>query len=824
VSLRERWSRSSGLKVSLLGLVGLLVLGGVAWHFCFFQGCPDVTKLTAYRPGGASVLLDREGRVFADLSPVEGELVRLKALPRHVPEAFIAVEDQRFREHGAVDVRRVFGALWKNLRARDVEEGSSTLTMQLARNVFPDRLPGQKRTLTRKILEVRVAQEIEDQFSKDEILELYLNHIYFGGGATGVEAASRHYFGKPAARLALHEAALLAALPKAPSHYDPRRQPRKAKERRDLVLTLMERQGRVTPEAAAAARKAPLGVGRRPRAVRPQGPRAGYFVEEVRRELEERLGGDVYAEKLKVYTTLDAAAQKAGEEELDRQLRAVESGGLGRFQGPRAAAADGTEEETPYLQGAVVAVEAATGDVLTWVGGRDFRDSRFDRVRGARRQAGSAFKPFVYAAALETGRTMSQMVADEPLRVSLGGGRAWEPKNFDGRFDGNITMRDALVRSKNVPTVRLASDVGVGRVVDLAERAGIEPPIPDEPSMALGTVSVSPLELASAFTTFAGLGQAVRPRTVLKVERENGEVVWEAKEPERRSVLDPAIAYVVTDALKDVLAHGTGQSVTATGFRAPAAGKTGTTNDGADAWFVGYTPEVVAAVWVGFDRQRPIMARATGGRIAAPVWARYMLRLYQGRRTPGDWAPPGNVVEGLVDPANGMLLASGCRPWNGVAYRELFVRGSQPSPVCPAQGLPQASDVMASLDLTLPDYEEGLQTGLTPEMLPSPLPDERLAEAAGEELPEDLVGPPAERAEGLPATPSPAAEADTPPLPRTAAPRPSPTALASSAPRPRPTASAPAPAPEATPAPPEAPPSELPRASPAPAPSPSPPV
>lgn len=802
-SLRGRWHSSSALKVVVICSVALVVLGGAAWHFCFFQGCPDVTRLTAYRPGGASVLVDRGGKVFADLSPVEGELVRLKSLPKHLPEAFIAVEDRRFRDHGAVDVRRIFGALWTNIRARDVEEGSSTLTMQLARNVFPDRLPGQKRTFTRKILEIRVAQEIEGRFTKDEILELYLNHIYFGGGATGVEAASRHYFGKLAGRLALHEAAMLAALPKAPSHYDPRRSPRRAKERRDLVLTLMEQQGRITPAEGAAARRAPLGVSRRPRAVRPHRPLAGHFVEEVRRELEERLGGDLYAEKLKVYTTLDAGAQKAAEEELDRQLRAVESGALGAFRGPRyAASTDGGEETTPYLQGAMVAIEAKSGDVLAWVGGRDFLDSRFDRVRGARRQAGSAFKPFVYAAALASGRTMSQIVMDEPLRVSLGGRRAWEPKNFDGRFDGPITIRDALVRSKNVPTVRLASDVGVDRVAELAEDAGIEPPIPDEPSMALGTVTVSPLELASAFTTFAGLGQAVRPRTVLKVERENGEVVWEAPTPERRQVLDAGIAYVVTDALKDVLAHGTGQAVLATGFRAPAAGKTGTTNDGADAWFVGYTTEVVAAVWVGFDRQRPIMARATGGRVAAPVWARFMLRLHQGRPAPADWPQPVNVVEGLVDPASGVLLAAGCRPWNGVAYRELFVRGSQPAAVCPSQGLPQASDILASLDQTLPDYEEGLQTGLTPDLLPSPPPEDRMADREDEDA-EEGVEPATERAEGPEPSTSPAPEATAPPLPRTSVPA-SPTAAPASPPaaeEPEEPAERPEPAPDPSPSP-----------------------
>jgi len=700
----------------LLGFAGVIIVLGIAWQFCFFQGCPDVHKLGAHVAGGAPVLLDRNGREFADLAPVEGELVKLSSLPKHVPEAFIAVEDQRFRDHGAVDLRRILGALWSNVRSGGVEEGSSTITMQLARNVFPDALPGRQRTLGRKILEVRVAHEIEGEFTKDQILEMYLNHIYFGNGAKGIEAAARHYFARPASKLTLAQAALLAALPKAPTHYDPRRHPREARERRNLVLTLMQDQKRVEAQAAEAARKSPLGVAARPRIQRAAAPVAGWFVEEVRRDLEERIGSDLYRERMRIHTTLDLGAQRAAEEELVGQLQAIESGALGAFHGPRyAAAMEAGDEETPYLQGAVVAMEVKTGDVLAWVGGRDFRHSRFDRVRQARRQAGSAFKPFVYAAALQSGRALNQTLVDEPLRIRMDDRRTWEPKNFDGTFDGKVTLRDALVRSKNVPTVRLAQDVGIKRVQRVAEEAGLEPPIPDEPSMALGTISVSPLELAGAFTTFASLGERVTPRVVTKVEDAKGEVVWEADAPERERVLDEPVAYLVTDALREALVRGTGQAVSQAGFHAPAAGKTGTTNDGADAWFVGYTPDVVATVWVGFDKRRTIVARATGGRVAAPVWARMMLRVYQRRKMPPPWPRPTGVIEGMVDPASGMLLAAGCRPWSGTAYRELFVRGTAPVTVCPTQGEVMALD---PIELPpLPDLEEGMETGVPPEEL-----------------------------------------------------------------------------------------------------------
>jgi penicillin-binding protein 1A len=665
-----------------IALVLLSFVPGVVWNRCGLHGCPNVHRLTAYQPGGAPQLLDRRGRPYATLAPVEGQVVRLQAVPKPVRDAFLAVEDRRFFEHGGVDWPRVWGAAWANLRSRAYEQGFSTITMQLARNVFAERIPARERTLARKLLEVRVARAIEEEFDKEQILELYLNHVYFGNGARGIEAAARHYFGATTAKLTLPQGALLAALLKGPAVYDPRRHPDRARERRDLVIGLMEEQRRVTGGEADAARRAPLGVVARSRAGRSDDGPAPHFVEQVRRELEERFGEELYDEPLRIHTTLDTAAQKAAEEELERQLRTVEGGSAGRLRAPRYTVHPSDDAAYAYLQGAVVALDARSGDVLAWVGGRDFLHSRFDRVVSGKRQTGSAFKPFVYAAALGAGRMLSEHVADEPIQIRLDRRRVWEPKNFGNEYDGEITIRDALVRSKNVPTVQLAADVGLQRVAAFARGAGIESPMEESPALALGTVAVSPLELATAYTAFATLGEAVRPRLVLSVVRADGEVLWEAEPVERRRVVDPAVAFLVTDVLRDAVARGTGTAARqALPASVPVAGKTGTTNDATDAWFVGYTPEVVAAVWVGFDQPRPITSAATGGRVAAPVWGRMMARLHEDRPAPKAWTAPAGVVRATVDSETGLRVAAGCEA--SYAYGELFLRAHVPAETCP---------------------------------------------------------------------------------------------------------------------------------------------
>ena len=686
-SWKGNWEDARRPLAWLLALLyGTALFLGFAWSRCFFTPCPNVRALAVYQPGGAPVLLDRHGEAFADLAPAQREVVPLASLPAWVPQAFLAVEDKRFYEHRGIDWHRVGGAVVANFRAGELAQGFSTITMQLARNLFPDVIPGQEQTTRRKLLEIRVAQELERRYSKEEILELYLNNVYFGNRARGIEAAARQYFSRPARELTLSQAALLAALLKAPSDYDPRRHPERALERRNLVLTLMREQRRIPRLMAEDALHAPLGIAPAPRQAEVESGLAPYFVEQVRRELEERFGSALYAQPLRIVTTLDSGAQRAAEEELRRQLKRIEDGEMGLFEGTRySLVSEAPEDGTPYLQGALVMLDARDGDVLAWVGGRDYAHSQFDRVAQARRQPGSAFKPFVYAAALDHGWALSQPLLDEPLQVRLPTGEVWRPRNFTDSYEGRISLRDALVRSKNVATVRLATAVGLEEIADLARHAGIDEPISPVPSLALGTVTVSPLELTSAYTAFATLGQTAAPRLLLRIEDEHGKALWRSQ-PERHKALDADVAYLVTNVLQDALVRGTGSVVQQSGLRVPAAGKTGTTNEGTDAWFVGYTPEVAAGVWIGFDQNRPILEGATGASLAAPVWGRVMARFYQRRPQPQPWKAPADVVSRPVDAATGLVIAKSCA--GGDARRELFIEGLVPASYCPGRDEP----------------------------------------------------------------------------------------------------------------------------------------
>jgi 1A family penicillin-binding protein len=653
----------------VLGVVALLVAGSaLLYRNCGLSGCPDVRTLGAYQPGGAPVLLDRHGERFADLAPYERVVVSLDSLPPHVANAFIAVEDRRFWRHNGVDWVRVLGAATANVKARGVTQGSSTIPMQLARNIFPRELPGTERTYKRKLQEARVAQLIESRFTKAEILELYLNHIYFGGGAYGVEAAARLYFGKSAAELTLAESATLAALPKAPTHYDPRRQAERSEARRNLVLGLMEEQRLVDGEAVQAARETPLAVQATNNRNREGVPLGFSFIDAIRESLEDQFGESLYRSRLRIHTTLDPVAQDAAERELAQQLDNL-SGRVRRGEGE--------------LQGAIVVLEAATGDVLALVGARDPTTSRYNRAVNARRQVGSAFKPFVFAAALQDGIPTSQVVLDAPLRMQLSRNDVWEPSNYDGTYEGNVSLRHALVRSRNIPTVRLANAVGTDGVAKVAQSAGVTARMDITPALSLGTVAMSPLQLATSYTTFANLGRTAQPRFVLRVEDENGRVVWQPRRQQQRQGLDPAVAYIVTDILRDAVDYGTGTGVRAAGYRGVAAGKTGTTNNATDAWFVGYTPDVVGAVWIGYDRPTPLGNAATGGGFAAPVWGRVMRQIYTSRPAAGDWPQPADVVHRRIDPHSGLVLQDGCQTRDGSARVEIFVAAYVPATACP---------------------------------------------------------------------------------------------------------------------------------------------
>lgn len=674
---RGRTTRRRILIGAAAALLLVLAATAVLWYRCGLHGCPDVDMLKGYMPDQASVLLDRDGEEVAKLFVTRRVVVPVDSMPEHLLNAFVAIEDRRFWDHGGVDWRRVLGALVANVKSGGIEEGSSTITMQLARNVFPEQLPANQQTITRKLGEARVAREIEDRYSKREIMELYLNQIYFGSGAYGIEAAAEEYFGTSASQLDLAQSAMLAALPRAPSRLNPRADEEAALEGRALVLDRMAEQGLITEEQRVEAEEAELVLDEGSIDTEDEAP---YFVEAVRRQLEDELGSAIYTQGYTIHTTLDLDAQRAAEEELSEALRGIESGRYGAFPHGTYASIHGDttrerSEGTAYLQGAMVIMDAQTGDVLALIGGRDFDDSQFNRATQARRQPGSAFKPFVYTAALAAGYPPSHRLIDRPLRYVLDDGRVWEPGNYDGAYRGVVSMRQALTQSRNVPTVRLANEVGLSRVLGMAEQFGLGH-MPSNPSVVLGTAEVTPIQLTAAYSAFATLGQRAEPRFVTRVTDTNGGVVWQ-QQPSARRVVDSGVAFIATSMMQDVVNRGTGTGVRAAGFSGPAAGKTGTTQDAADVWFVGFTPELVGTVWIGFDRRQRILRGATGGEIAAPVWGRVMKQFASGS---GGWSAPAGVEERTVDEM-GTTIAEGCVPEGGT-YTEYFISGTSPQANC----------------------------------------------------------------------------------------------------------------------------------------------
>ncbi|MEX2582929.1 MAG: penicillin-binding protein 1A, partial [Gemmatimonadota bacterium] len=665
---------SAGIAIATFAILGF------SWIWfapCAFGGCAPLDDLAEYQAEG-SELLDLDGEPFARLATVNRRIISLDSLPEHVPQAFLAIEDQRFYDHSGLDFRRTAGALLANVRSGGVTEGGSTITQQLARNLFPEWLPYQERSVRRKMMEARVARQLERSFTKDKILELYLNHIYLGSGAYGIEAASHAYFGKPAAELTLTEAATLAGVPQSPSQGNPRADLERSLTRRNLVLDQMVEAGFVGAAEAAEAKDATLALV--DGSAVPDGLEGSYFVERVRQELEETVGSRFYTAGLKIYTTLDSEAQVAAEAELGRQLEAIESGRFGTYRHATYSVGEQEDESSDYLQGAVIVIDAQTGGVRALVGGRDFAESKFDRTTQALRQAGSAFKPFVYAAALERYRSPTHIVDDSPVRLTLSGGQVWEPRNYTGEYDGPMTMREALTRSKNTAAVRVAQEVGISSVVNTARSLGITSDIPAVPSAALGAADVRPIEMVTAYAAFANGGELIQPHLIDRVVDRNGRVLWEAR-PRRQQVMNPAVAFVLTTMLRDVVDRGTGSAVRAVGFRGPAAGKTGTTNDATDAWFIGYTPEIAAGVWIGMDDPKTIVRGASGGTLAAPVWGRVMQQIYAGRPMPEGWSPPSGVTTAEVDRATGAAVGEMC-PAQGPTYTEYFIGSARPG-ACP---------------------------------------------------------------------------------------------------------------------------------------------
>ncbi len=615
-----------------------------------------VLDTAALEPEVIGVVFDQH---MEDRTPIE-----LAEVPAHVVQAILAVEDSRYYSHPGLDPIRIGGAFLANVKAGSTTQGGSTITQQLVKNYYLTA----ERTYRRKAIEAPMALILELKYSKDEILEAYLNEIYLGQrGASsimGVEEASRYYFGKSVREIDLSQAAMLAGLIRDPGRYNPHRDPEAARQRRDLVLRLMHDQDRVTDDQYAYARGAALVV----RGEEKRFNDAPHFVDFVLRELADRYPRRLLqSEGLRIFTTLDMQYQIAAESSLIDGLDHLEEGY------PRLAKRAGE------LEGSVVVLDPQTGFVRAMVGGRDYPSSQFNRAEQAHRQPGSTFKPFVYLTAFLTpGRWSPATIIDDMPFSVVSGGQTWSPDNYDGSVHGNVTLRAALANSMNIATSRLALDVGLNRVTRTAHEAGIESTLQAVPSLALGAFEVTPLELASAYSTLANGGIRTTPLSILAAVDEDGNVL-QHRQVEMDRVLPADAVYLVNDMLQDVFDYGTAARARRLGYGGAAAGKTGTTNSTRDAWFVGYTTEIVALVWVGYDDNAPI--GLYGDSAALPIWVEFMKRSGYGDRSP-EFPAPRNIVLVEIDPATGLLATPGCP----ATRYEAFVSGTEPTESCYEHG------------------------------------------------------------------------------------------------------------------------------------------
>jgi penicillin-binding protein 1A len=748
---------------SLLLLLAVLMVGGYAFYRVT-RNLPQISSLRDYQPSIVTTIYADDGTPIAEYYLERRIVVPLEQIPQTLINAFVAAEDSRFFEHEGIDFFGILRALWKNIRARGIVQGGSTITQQVTKSL----LLTPERSLTRKLREAILAYRIEKHLSKEEILFLYLNQIYLGYGAYGVEAAAQNYFGKSLQQLNLAECALLAGLPQAPSRYSPHSHPQRAKERQVYVLNQMVADGYISADQAAEALaytldikdKKDWNIGGVP-----------YYAEHIRRYLEEKYGQEVlYRQGLKIYTAVNIGFQKAAQQaiieglhDLDKRqgyrgplghlrseqiepffqelkessktnglkqgdvTKGVVTRVLGKEKRVMVRLADGLGilplekmewarkpdpeiaynavkvrnpakvlavgdiilvrllehdesnggwllalEQEPEVQGALLCMENATGYVKAMVGGLDFNRSQFNRAIQSRRQPGSSFKPITYAAALDKGYTPATIIIDSPIIYSDDQmDWKWKPKNYKEKFYGPTLFRTALIFSRNVVTIKILRDIGVDYVIDYARRLGITSPLSRDLSLALGSSGVSLLELTNSYSVFANQGELVSPIFITKIVDRHGNVLEEYK-PQRERVLDKDTAYLMTHLLQEVVKFGTGWRARA--IKGPTAGKTGTTNNLQDAWYIGFTPFYVTGVWVGFDDDRTLGKYETGSRAASPIWVAFTKQILE-KKPIRVFSVPENVVFAKIDARTGLLA----KPGDANAIFEAFKEGTAPT-------------------------------------------------------------------------------------------------------------------------------------------------
>ncbi|MDD2540771.1 MAG: PBP1A family penicillin-binding protein [Desulfuromonadaceae bacterium] len=758
--------KNSGfLSTALLFTVTLAVvvlLGVSGYVFYLMARLPKVDRLADYKPPIVSQVFGDDGTLVGEFYLERRIVVPINKMPRKLIQAFVSAEDSNFYSHTGIDYLGIVRAAFKNLMSMSKKEGASTITQQVTKSM----LLSPEKKFSRKIKEAILAKRMEERLSKDEILYLYLNQIYLGNGAYGVQAAAETYFGKNVEQLNLAEISMLAGLPKAPNAYSPIKHLEKARERQAYVLDRMTAEGYISPAEADHAKKTPIVLQPMKKVNNEQ---SAYFLEYLRMQLEQKYGEDqLYKGGLKIYTTMNASMQRAAYNSLRKGLKEVDKrqgfrgptkflteaevaafcnkvedsidsatlitgetyqgvvvgfnpqkgealirvgdrtgflsrkhmawGGrigminhygkpekgskgltLGSVIEVSVVSPDSNKEgaqfaldQTPEVQAALVSIDPRTGGVKAMVGGYDFKKSQFNRAMQAKRNAGSAFKPIIYAAALDKGLTPATIIEDEPVEYPDGAGGTWKPQNYDHLFRGPVTMREALTESINIVSVKIMEQIGAPYAAEYAKKLGFTSPIPANLALALGAASISPFELTTAYTVFANKGQLISPYFVTKVTDSDGTVLQDTPPPVPVPVIPPETAYVITNLMQSVVTSGTGHRASLIGR--PVAGKTGTTNGAKDAWFVGYIPQLVTGVWVGYDQGRSLGSGGTGGQAAAPIWSDFMQQAVLSLPVE-DFEAPENVSFVLINPRTGKLAREG----TAGAVMECFIKGTEPS-------------------------------------------------------------------------------------------------------------------------------------------------
>lgn len=751
----------SGLMLFAVTLAVVALLGVSGYIFYLLAKLPRVDRLADYKPPIVSQVFGDDGSLVGEFYLERRIVVPVNKMPRKLIQAFVAAEDASFYQHKGIDYLGIVRAAFKNVISMRKKEGASTITQQVTKSML---LTSEKK-FSRKIKEAILAKRMEEKLSKDEILYLYLNQIYLGAGAYGVQVAAESYFGKNVDQLNLAEIAMLAGLPKAPNTYSPIKHLDKARERQAYVLERMVKEGYITEAEADHARKTPIEIKAMKKVNSVQ---SAYFLEHLRIQLEEKYGEDqLYKGGLKIYTTMNAEMQRAAFESVRNGLKAVDK--RQGFRGPTKFLKDDDVEsfcdkveegidsaalkagdtyqgvvvgfnpekgeaivrvgdrkgilsrknmawagkigminsygkpekgvkaltlgsvievsvvtpdvnregaqfaldQTPDVQAALVAMDPRTGGVKAMIGGYDFRKSQFNRAIQAKRNAGSAFKPIIYAAALEKGLTTATVINDAEVEYPDGAGGSWKPKNYDGTYRGPVTMREALTYSINMVSIKIMDQIGVPYTVDFAKKLGFTSKIEPNLALALGAASVSPFELTNSYAVFANKGMLQPAFFITKVTDNAGNLLQETVPPTPVPAVSPEASYVITNLMQSVVMSGTGHRAS---INRPVAGKTGTTNEGKDAWFVGYIPQLVTGVWVGYDQERSLGSGGTGGQAAAPIWGEFMQKGTSSLPVE-DFPAPENVSFVLINPRTGKLAREGTPG----ATMECFIKGTEPA-------------------------------------------------------------------------------------------------------------------------------------------------